>query len=529
MKYFIFRNYTIEPFFEDINASFSGYGDISFIDETADAYIWFYLPPYKVSSDIAAKEISNYSNLLELILSRLDPSKPFLIFSMQLIYSIPYQLSENILEEAICQYNRRIYGISENNLNIKIINISGFYRRFSENELIDWRFYFLSQMSLNPKLANDFSRWFLRQLDIVEMKRKKCIVLDLDNTLWGGILGEDGVEGIKIDGDYPGNAYRFFQQYLMELGHHGILLAICSKNNEEDVLEIWEKYPDLILGKDNIVAYKINWNNKADNIKEIASELNIGLDSMVFIDDSPAERELVRQMLPQVTVPDFPDQPYLFPEFIKGLTEKYFSAYHLTREDLSRMQQYKENFARIQTQGRFADFENYLRSLEMELTVEPLDNVNITRISQMTQRTNQFNLTTHRYTEADILDFAKRKYWIYALRVKDCFGDNGLTGLIILDKKKELARIDTFLLSCRILGRNIEDVFMRYMLMKLKNSGVHKIEASYIGTSKNGQVADFYDRIGFELRNNNEGTKNYYLNLNRFEYNVEDLYLIKEK
>ena len=529
MKYFVFRNFTVEPFFNGLDASFSGYEDIAVPDETADVYLWFYLPPYRADSSIAAEEIINYGNLLTLACSRLDVSKPFIAFTMQSIYHIHYQTSAHSLEEAVYGYNRKLYQLEENNLNVKIIPISDFYGRFSEKERIDWKYYFLYQMPLNPKLASHFSTWLCRQFEMIEMKRKKCIVLDLDNTIWGGIAGEDGMAGIQLGNDYPGNAYAFFQKYLLELGKNGILLTVCSKNNETDILEVWEKHSALLLRKEHIVAYRINWHIKPDNIKEIAAELNIGLDSIVFIDDNPAERELVKQMLPQVEVPDFPTQPYLFPEFAKTLTYQYFSAYRLTKEDISKTQQYKENAQRIQFQHQFTDFDNYLRSLEIELTIEPADDFNVERLAQLTQKTNQFNLTTRRYTETDIRNFVRTGGQVYGLRVKDRFGDNGLTGLIITEIKQNKAKIDTFLLSCRILGKKIEDVFIRYILMKLKNSGIDEVEACYITTAKNGHVADFYDETGFKRITEKNDVKTYRLFLDDINFTLSDIYKISEK
>ncbi|MDR3285846.1 MAG: HAD-IIIC family phosphatase [Prevotellaceae bacterium] len=530
MKYFIFRNYTVEPFFKGLNVVFSGYENISFVDAEAGAYIWFYLSPYRTDNQIIANEITNYGNLLELVLAKINPNKPLLVFTMQVVYKINYQTAESNVEEAIINYNQKIREWTRDNRNLKIIDISDFFNRFSREQLIDWKYYYMSQMPLNPKLASDFQQWFERQLEIIKLQRKKCIVLDLDNTLWGGILGEDGIEGIKMGETYPGNTYRFFQEYCLQLHQNGIILTVCSKNNEQDVLEVWEKHPDMLLRKEHLVTYRINWNNKADNIREIAQELNIGQDSLVFIDDSPTERELVKQMLPQVSVPDFPKQPYLFPEFIKYLTDNYFSAYELTQEDAAKTQQYKENAERRQFQNQFVDFESYLQSLEIELTIEPLNDLNIARLAQMTQKTNQFNLTTKRYTEIDIRNFADKGALIYGLRVKDRFGDNGLTGLIIIttSTKKE-AEIDTLLLSCRILGKNIETVFVQYILNKLKVSGVQTVKADYVKTLKNNQVAEFYSYLGFDVENISEMQKRYNINLDNINFSTPQIYKLIEK
>ena len=531
MKYFIFRNYTIEPFFKELNVVFSGYEDISFVDAESDRYIWWYFPPYKTDNEIIAKEIENYGNLLEFALNSIEASKLVFAFSMQAIYKINYQTGNNIVDEAIINYNRKLKDLSESRRNLKIIDFSNFLNGIHTKtgiSTIDWKFFYMSQIPLNPKLGTEFSLWFNRQIETVELQRKKCLVLDLDNTLWGGILGEDGAEGVKIGETYPGNCFLFFQEYLLQLHNNGVILTVCSKNNEKDVEDFWNNNPYQKIKREHLATYRINWNNKADNIREIAEELNIGLDSLVFVDDNPTERELITQILPQVSVPDFPAMPYLFPEFIKNLTDNYFSVYQLTQEDVAKTQQYKQNAERKQFQSRFADIDSYLRSLNIELTIEQLNDLNITRIAQLTQKTNQFNLTTQRYTEADIRNFAEAGALIYALRVKDRFGDNGLTGLIIIKKERLIAEIDTLLLSCRILGKNIEIVFVQTVLMKLKTLGINHVKAAYIKTLKNNQVENFYEKLDFEIEKFSETEKDYKLDLTKVNYLISDIYKIIE-
>jgi len=527
MKYFIFRNYTIEPFFKGFEARFSGYEDVSFIDETADTYIWFYFVPYKLNNNIITGEIAHYGDLLNMVYSNINKDKTFIVFTMAPLFVLNYVTSNTVLENAIIAYNQKIYAIAEHT-NVKIININEFYNNFSAEQLIDWKYYFLSQMPINPKLVPQFITWFSRQLDLLAMKRKKCIVLDLDNTLWFGILGEDGANGIKMGEDYPGNVYRFFQAYLLELNRMGVILAICSKNNESDVFTVWENHPDMLIKKENFSAYRINWNNKADNIKEISLELNIGLDSMVFIDDNPTERELIKQMFPEVCVPDFPLHPYLYPIFIKQLTDNYFSAYTLTQEDFVKTQQYKENTERAQYKSQFANMDTYLQSLEIKLTIEKLNEFNKVRFAQMTQKTNQFNLTTRRYTETEIQSIADNGGLVYGLRVKDKFGDNGLTGLMIILVEKQTACIDTLLLSCRILGKKIEYVFVKYILIKLKEIGIQQVRALYVKTEKNEQVKNFYDDIGFIAKKNLPDSTNYELILQKKELSLPDIYTVED-
>jgi FkbH-like protein len=250
------------------------------------------------------------------------------------------------------------------------------------------------------------------------------LVLDLDNTLWGGILGEDGIEGIQMSGDYPGKAYHLWQEGLLELKNQGVILAICSKNNENDVLEVWKNRTDIVLKKDDFVTYRINWLDKATNIKSIANELNIGLDSFVFIDDNPTERELIKQQLPDVVVPEWVSQPYELPVLLKNIVENYFTVYTITDEDRQKTNQYKLKAEREELQSQFSNLDDFIRSLNIELSIEPINDVTIVRAAQMTQKTNQFNLTTRRYTESDIRLILSDGGLGWTLSVKDKFGDN---------------------------------------------------------------------------------------------------------
>ncbi len=229
---------------------------------------------------------------------------------MDILYAVPFTDDDYQLQAAVAEYNNALYVAEAGHKNVKVIDITEFTRKFNTSELFDWKFYFISQMGMNPKLSKDFKAWWDKKQNSISLKRKKCLVLDLDNTLWGGVLGEEGIDGIKIGGDYPGKAFLYWQEALLALSKSGVILTVCSKNNEQDVLDAWDKNPFNVLKKEHFVAYRINWTDKATNIKELASELNIGLDSFVFVDDNPTERELIKQMLPMVQVPEFPTQPY---------------------------------------------------------------------------------------------------------------------------------------------------------------------------------------------------------------------------
>ena len=525
MSYFVYRNNTIERFFPK-EYEFSGYDDISNIPVDADGYIWFYQVPIKFEQNLLVDEINGYAQKLEYVLSQVNPSKAFVALTMEWIYSVPFTDDDHRLRMSIDNYNKTLFELSNQYHNLKVIDFSEFTRCYPASELIDWKFFFISQMGLSAKLAKDFKAWYSRKIESIALKRKKCLVLDLDNTLWGGVLGEEGIDGIQVAGDYPGKAFHYFQEALLELSKSGVILTICSKNNEQDVLDAWEKNPYLVLKKEHFATYRINWSDKATNIKEIADELNLGLDSFVFVDDNPTERELIKQMLPMVEVPEFPTQPYELPVFFQKLVADYFRVYSVTDEDKKKTQQYKANASRAKEQRNFSDFTEFLRSLNIQMTIESANEFNIPRIAQMTQKTNQFNLTTHRYTDADIRQFIQNGWKIWCLSVADKFGDNGITGCIMINDNE----IDTLLLSCRILGKGIENAFLKSILEMVKSTGTNKVNATFIPTLKNKQVADFYDKNGFEIQSEEpDGTKHYAISLEGVGLEIENYYQIEYK
>lgn len=526
MRYFVFRNMTIERMFSNLECKFSGYEDISYIDD-CDRYLWIYLAPLNPDANKNASSILGYIDMLNLVLQRIDSSKMVIALSMQSIYSVNSVVSDHSLTDAINTYNNALVELSQRYSNVKVIDFSGFTSNYSVSELIDWKYYFISQMAINPKLAKPFHVWFESKINAIEMKRKKCLVLDMDNTLWGGILGEDGIDGIKLGGDYPGKSYLLFQKQLKQLSQEGVMLAACSKNNLSDVQELWAKHPDCVLKEEAFTICKINWQNKADNIRQMASDLNIGLDSMVFIDDNPTERALVKQEIPEVEVPDFPEHSFELPVFLKYVTEKYFSIYSLTKEDLSKTEQYKANALRNNNKAMFTDMKEYIKSLEIKMTISEVSDITIPRVAQMTQKTNQFNLTTRRYTDGDIKRFVKDGKMIFTLSVADKFGDNGITGMAIITGSGNKASVDTFLLSCRILGKDIELAFVNYLLSKLQEEGYKSVSAQYIPTAKNEQVKEFWDKCGFELISENEtGVRDYIISLENISFEISPNYTI---
>ena len=527
MKYFIFRNNTVEPLFATEGYLYSGYGDISSVPEGVSGYIWFYQVPFKYDQRVASSEIDGYWEMLRLVADSIPDHKPLVIFTLADLYCPRFTDDDTSVQDAITRFNTRCWNLSRERTNVRVIDFSEFAAKYPHDAIVDWKYYFISQTPINPRLAGDFRKWLGSRMTSIRNVRKKCLVMDLDNTLWGGILGEDGADGIKIGGEYPGKAYLYFQEAISELSKSGVILAVCSKNNESDVLEAWNHNPYIVIKQDLISSYRINWNNKADNIREIALELNIGLDSLVFIDDNPTERELVRQVLPEVSVPDFPEQPYNLPIFFQDMLDRYFRVYSLTEEDRGKTQQYKENAERAKEKRRFSDMTDYLRSLQIRITLKPADDYNIERISQMTQKTNQFNLTTRRYTVPDLEGFLS--YWCktYCIGVSDRFGDSGITGAIMLSPTQSGYDVDNLLLSCRILGKGIEKAFVKKVLNLLHEDGVKEVTAKYIPTAKNSQVSEFYESIGFlKTDTGADGSKKYNIILDR-GFDIEDYYMFK--
>ena len=519
---YVFRNNTIERFLRG-EYQYSGYNDFSIIPDT-DAYLWWYQVPIKHNISQLADEIKLFADKLQFIANQIG-NKPLIIITIENICVPNVIMSDTRLSQAIEYFNCTAYSLANKQSNIRVIDFADFTNRYPSVELIDWKFYYLYQMPLNPRLANDFHQWFTKQQDRIALKRKKCLVLDLDNTLWAGILGEDGIEGISFDGDYPGKAFAHWQDGLKQLKQSGVMLAICSKNNASDVQEVWNKRTEMILKEEDFVAKRINWQDKATNIQSIAEELNIGLDSIVFVDDNPTERELVRQLLPMVEVPEWSSNPYDLPLLYNNLIEHYFMVYSITEEDKNKTEQYHQNALRQQQQSQFASFEDFVRSLNIELTIQPINDVTHKRVAQMTQKTNQFNLTTKRYTEDDIQRLITKGARIYTLSVADKFGDNGITGCMILLPNEAGWVIDTLLLSCRILGKGIEYAFVKYVLTVLPKNSI--VLAEYYPTEKNAQVATFYDKLGFAFVAEDNMCKSYKISVADLDLQIEDYFTIK--
>lgn len=346
-------------------------------------------------------------------------------------------------------------------------------------------------------------------------RSKKCLVLDLDNTLWGGVVGDDGVQNLVLGRDHPlGEAFLDFQRYVKDLHHSGVLLAVCSKNDSENA-KAGFSHPDSILTLDDFSAFKANWKPKPENIREIAAELNIGLDSLVFVDDNPAERAFVREQLPEVATPEIGSHVARYVQVLEA--ERYFEAPKIVADDLSRSTYYSSNAQRSASQSAYLDYGEFLASLEMMAEIAPFSGVYLERITQLINKTNQFNLTTRRYTSAEVEAIANDPGVITLYgRLVDKFGDNGLVSVLvgrIIDDKVE---VDLWLMSCRVLNREMELTMFDALLDECRRRGIREIVGLYIPSKKNGMVAEHYRTLGFAQGVRDEAGRQY------FHYELRD-------
>ncbi|HEY1502873.1 MAG TPA: HAD-IIIC family phosphatase [Stellaceae bacterium] len=352
-----------------------------------------------------------------------------------------------------------------------------------------------------------------RLLAALRGRSRKCLVLDLDNTVWGGVIGDDGLEGIKLaQGDATGEAHLAVQEMALTLRQRGIVLAVSSKNDEAVARAPFQKHPEMRLKEDHFAVFQANWQDKATNIKAIAEELCLGLDAMVLIDDNPVERDLVRQMLPQVAVPELPEDPALFARTLAAAG--YFESVAFSAEDRERAEMYQSNARRVALQNQAGDLDSYLASLEMEIVFGPFDRTGRARISQLINKSNQFNLTTRRYSEADVATAeTDREVFTLQVRLIDRLGDNGMICAIICRTEADendsgrTWRIDTWLMSCRVLGRKVEQMVLREILMRAREEAVDTLVGVYRPSEKNAMVRDHYARLGFsKLSEEADGT-----------------------
>lgn len=496
-------NQFLQQIFNPQSELYSQKPDVIFLSVDVNYYLQnqIHLKSNPPVSESSLNQIEQIFNSIEFVSKSLSSSTIFVdnfyLDSNLDLGTLEYNQFE--LDKFIESLNNRLFEISSSNKNIRVINLKRMINKHGQKNLFDFRLFYLAKSKWNKKGLEELSNLYLSHIKAYLGIRKKCIAVDLDNTLWGGIIGQDGIENILLSNDGAGKSFYDFQNALLNYYHQGIILTICSKNSENVVKEVFEKHPYMVLKPEHFAVMKINWNNKVENLIETAKELNIGIDSIVFLDDSKFERELVKKQLPEVEVPELPDDPTQYVSFLKELD--YFNFHKLTDDDFKRNETYKLNFERKKAETSFTDIKDYLRSLEMKIEIKEIDDFTFPRIVQLIQKTNQFNTTTKRYTDAEITKMRNSDEWeIYSFTVKDKFGDNGIVGVFILKYilDKSLVEIDSFIMSCRVIGREIENAILHFIIKKAQASRIKTIYADIIPTAKNEPCRNVYKDFGFE-------------------------------
>lgn len=419
-------------------------------------------------------------------------------------FKIPYYSPLGILDgnyfpglkDMVAMLNLKLDEWSADKDYIYIFDYSGLSAQFGNAKAEDPKMYYIAKNTMSFQFMNVLAREYMRYILPLKFMSKKCLVLDLDNTLWGGLAGEDGMSGISLDISGKGKSFYDFQKEIINLYNKGIILAVNSKNNVEDAMSIINNHPHMLLREHHFSSLKINWNDKFSNIKEISKDLNISTDSMVFFDDSPVERELIKSMLPEVKVVEVPADTSRYADTLKNIVE--FEFLKITDEDIKRNLMYKGNQRRIELRQQFKNIDDYLASLKIKVVIEYANKFSIPRIAQLTQKTNQFNMTTKRYSQTDIENMVKSEnYFVLSCQVLDKFGDNGISGVCIIKMENTCAYFDTFLLSCRVLGRNVEYAYIHKIISLLRGKSIDHIYALFIRTEKNKANEKFYAQAGF--------------------------------
>jgi FkbH-like protein len=480
--------------------------DITFIIiDTRSVLSTLFYTPYTIPANdrrtYIDKRVADFVNLVKTFKNRTG-SKLVLTNCSIPTYS-PYGIcevrTEYGLKEMVYDFNARLADAFRSDPQVFLFDFNSFVSKYGEINVLDYRQFLVGDIKVSlsyiPHLAEELMGYIKADLGV----NRKCIVLDLDNTLWGGIIGEDGFDRIDLSLKPPGMAFMEFQRVLLALYQRGVILAINSRNNEDEALRAIRDHPFMVLREEHFATMKINWSDKISNMKEIAQELNIGLDSIVYFDDDPINRELMSKAIPQIKTVDLPDDPSLYASTLMQIND--FNTLVMTNEDRNRGEMYRQEHKRTELKRSSSNLEDFLKQLEIRVTMKKVNNFTIPRIAQLTLKTNQFNLTTRRYQEEDVETLAQdHTKLIGCAQTQDKFGDNGITGVYIVNKNhvdKEWF-IDTFLLSCRVMGRGIEDAMMGYILSKAKEEGVTKVKAEFIPTKKNKPCEQLLPNFGFK-------------------------------
>jgi FkbH-like protein len=473
-----------------------------------DSFLSYYALSDEERVNLFEDKLNHLDSLITALTTRLGGK--IVLHNFEVPLASPLGIIDNRQELGYIDFVKRINAELarryRENSQVFVFDYESFCSKWGKVNTFDYKMYYLADIKLQLEYLPALCDEYLRYIKALLALNRKCIVLDLDNTLWGGVVGEDGISGIRLGNTPEGRPFLEFQKYILSLFNRGIILAINSKNNPDDALEVLRNHPEMVLREKHFASIQINWNDKISNMKAIAKEINIGLDSLVFFDDDKLNREMVRSALPEVHVVDLPDDPSLYLSTIMALDD--FDSFILSDEDRQKGQMYADQRKRQELATGTKDITEYLAALEMVVTIEHANPFTIPRISQLTQKTNQFNMTTRRYTEEEIKSIAEDKNClVFSVKVTDKFGDNGITGVAIVRKQKGSWSIETFLLSCRVIGRGVEDVMLAYIVENAQKAHAEKIVAEFIPTKKNAPAKDFYRANGLTLAHDKAGSQ----------------------
>lgn len=396
-----------------------------------------------------------------------------------------------------------------------VLDVEELAEYLGKRSFINESAYYLNKSGFDLQYIGYYCDLIARQFEAFAGKARKCLVLDLDNTLWGGVVGDLGYDGVLLDpNDAEGEAYLAFQRYIVELKNRGIIISICSKNDEVNAKEPFEKNENMVLKLSDISAFYANWDDKATNIKRISNELNIGTDSMVFFDDNPTERKLINEFLPEVKVINVPEDPALYTRALDR--EFVFEWTQLTKEDIGRIETYANNRARNALMETCIDYDDYLINLQMKIECKELSDTDMERFVQLTNKSNQFNLRTRRYSEAEIIGLQnENSYVLLTIKLEDRFSKYGIIGCAILKIDGDTCFIENWVMSCRVLKKGVENYTIEKIIDIAKKHGCSKVVGEFVPTKKNSMVSNLYDTLGFDLIEDNQEFKQYVLSQER--------------
>ncbi|MCL1942768.1 MAG: HAD-IIIC family phosphatase [Candidatus Azobacteroides sp.] len=484
----------------DSELYFAGYNQWQSELLNPESGLHLFLPEYIFISINAEEFQADISELFECVEFYLERHKGVHVILSNFSYP-PYSVltytDRNALDET--GLNNRLNDFASTHENVFILDFNRLIRFYGYKSLFDDKYWYLGDIKYSNQGFVVLSRELKNVMASLQNKSKKVLILDLDNTLWGGVVGEEGWQNVNLSVTGVGRIFVDFQRKIKQLQQTGVLLAVCSKNNEKDVREVFENNRSMILSWDDFIVHQINWERKSENIIQIADSLSLGLDSMVFIDDNPVEREQVSMAIPELIVPDFPkDITVLNQWFVMEVVYPFFPKQKITGEDAQKTLQYKRNIDREAIRKRL-DYNLFIEQLNIKLNIFEPSVEGCHRMAQLTQKTGQFNLTGKKYTEPEIRLFLEDENTeIWACEYHDKFGNEGLIGCCIVKTEGTKAIIDSFLLSCRVLGRKVEFSFLEYVLNVLKQNGIKMVEAHYVETPRNHPAKYFYSEAGFK-------------------------------